>query len=369
MLVAALIALQTASTGYDMRQVLALDVPWPVGDGQGPDENFYQQVTRRISALPGVDGVAVGSFVPWRDVGTWPRFQFAVEGYTPADGEENPHARPRFVGPGFFEVLGIPLVAGRDFTDDDRRETERVVIVSQSIAQRLFPNGDALNRKLWLTDRRSKPVPSRIVGIVPDVDDENVVRAPAMTLYFPFRQTGLVSRLFVRTAGDPQVLVPAVTRIIRGVSPDRPVERAATLEDVRAEVLTPERLNAFVVSGFAGIALLIAVVGVSGVLAFSVSARTREFGVRLAIGSTPWELLTRVLREGAVIGVMGIVAGAIGGVLLARIVGSFVTDVQIPGAVPIVGAATVLVLSAIIASLTPAARASRVDVVRALRSE
>jgi ABC-type antimicrobial peptide transport system permease subunit len=108
---------------------------------------------------------------------------------------------------------------------------------------------------------------------------------------------------------------------------------------------------------------------VAGVLAFSVSARTREFGVRLAIGSTPQHLLTRVLREGAVIGVSGIVAGAIGGVLLARIVGSFITDVQIPGALPIVGAATVLVLAAIIASLTPAARASRVDVVRALRAE
>ena len=122
-------------------------------------------------------------------------------------------------------------------------------------------------------------------------------------------------------------------------------------------------------TGFAGVALLIAVVGVAGVLAFSVSARTREFGVRLAIGSTPAHLLTGVLKEGAAIGILGIVAGAAGGVLLARVVGSFVSDVQIPGLVPIAGAATVLVAAAILASVTPAARASRVDVVRALRSE
>ena len=147
------------------------------------------------------------------------------------------------------------------------------------------------------------------------------------------------------------------------------MERAATLDDIRAEVLAPTRVNALVFGGFAGVALLIAVVGVAGVLAFSVSARTREFGVRLAIGSTPTHLLTRVLREGAAIGIGGIVAGAIGGVLLARVVSSFVPDVQIPGLVPIAGAALVLVVAAILASVTPAARASRVDVVCALRAE
>jgi hypothetical protein len=249
--------------------------------------------------------------VPWRDVGNWPRFQFTVEGYEPADGEENPFARMRFVGPGFFALLGIPVVAGREFTDADRRGSERVVIVSQTIAQRLFPNGDALNRMLWSTAQRGgSPVQSRIVGVVADVDDENVLRAPAMTVYTPHRQAGIATRLFVRTSGDPYTLVPAVTRIIRELSPNQAVERPATLEDVRAQVLTPERLNAFVVSGFAGIALLIAVVGVSGVLAFSVSARTREFGIRLAVGSSPRRLLMRVLSEGASIEAIGIAAGA-----------------------------------------------------------
>ncbi len=164
------------------------------------------------------------------------------------------------------------------------------------------PIKDAVNRHLTWTDPvfsiYGKPVPSRIVGVVADVDDENVVPGPALTVYRPAWQIGVAGRLFVRAAGDPYALVPEVTRVIREISPDQAVERAATLEDVRAEVLSPDRVNAFVFSGFAGIALLIAVVGVAGVLAFSVSARTREFGVRLAVGSAPRHLVAGVLSRG-----------------------------------------------------------------------
>jgi putative ABC transport system permease protein len=209
----------------------------------------------------------------------------------------------------------------------------------------------------------------RIVGIVPDVDDEHLVPSPTMTVYHPMEQEISGGRLFVHAKMDPYPLVPTITKIIREIAADQPVERAATLDDVRAEVLAPNRVNAVVFGGFAGVALLIAVVGVAGVLAFSVSARTREFGIRLAVGSTPGALLARILREGAVIGVCGIVAGAIGGLALARVVSSYITEIEMPGAVPIIGAAAVLVTAAILASLMPAARASRVDVLNALRSE
>ncbi len=372
MLLVTLVALQTANTGYNMRQVLAFDIPTSAtGIGGAQEIDFYQEATRRIAGLPDVVGVAVGSFVPWRDAGSFgPGFQFTVEGYKPADGEENPLARLRIVAPRFFAVLGVPMLAGRDFTDDDRGTSEPVSIVSQSVAQRLFPNGDAVNRHLWWTDPLfGTPVRRRIVGVVADVDDENVVQGPALTVYQPVRQMGVAGRLFVHAAGDPYALVPAVTRVIREISADQPVERAATLEDVRAEVLSPQRLNAFVFSGFAGIALLIAVVGVAGVLAFSVSARTHEFGVRLAIGSTPRHLLAGVLSEGVLIAAIGIAAGAAGGYALARGAASVFENVRLPGAVPVLGAAAVLIGAAVVASLMPAARASRVDVVEALRSE
>jgi predicted permease len=371
MLVATLVALQTAHTGYDVRHVLAFDIPSSATGVVGAKTiDFYQDATERISRLPGVEGVAVGSFVPWRDAGSMPRLQFTADGYTPAAGEENPYTRLRLAAPRFFAVLGIPLLAGRDFTDDDRSGSEPVSIVSQSVAQRLFPNGDAVNRHISLTDPVSGTLGrSRIVGVVADVDDENVVREPALTVYVAVRQIGYAGRLFVRASGDPYALVPAVTRVIRQISADQPVERAATLEDVRAQVLSPERLNAFVLSGFAGIALLIAVVGVAGVLAFSVSARTREFGVRLAVGASPRRLLARVLSEGAAIAALGILAGALGGFALEGVAHAYVENVRIPGALPILSAAALLIGAAVVASLIPAARASRVDAVQALRSE
>ncbi len=371
MLVATLNAMSTANTGYDMRQVLAVDVPPPApGAGGEATENFFQEATRRIGALPGVEGVASGMVVPWRDAWSSMKLQFGFEGYQPASGEDNPTCMVRPVSPRFFAVLGVPIVAGRDFTDGDRSDTESVAIVSQSVAQRLFRNGEAVNRHLWLDSRTGmESRPSRIVGVVADVDDENVVQVPTMTVYLPWRQLGEPSRLFVRAAADPYALVPAVTRTLHDISGDQAVERPATLEDVRTQVLTPQRLNAFVFSAFGGIALLIAVVGVAGVLAFSVGARTREFGIRLAVGCEPRQLRAGVLREGAAIAAAGILVGGLGGIALAWVASRLFGVAQMPGVLPIAGAAALLAAAAILASLLPAVRASRVDVIQALRSE
>jgi putative ABC transport system permease protein len=375
MLLTALVSLQRTETGFK-NNVLALNVP-AVSFERSPQDTtrFYKEALRRIGELPGVERVAIGTIVPWRDAGGFgPGFQFTVEGYAKGNGEEDPRGRFRTVSPGFFAALGVPIIAGRDFNDGDRRDTDRVVIVSQSLARRMFPNQDALNRRLRWTDPVMKFIDvsmegRRIIGIAADIDDENIVPGPALAVYHPFEQEIGGGRFFVHAKTDPYALVPSITRIIRDLSSDQPVERAATLDDIRAEVLAPDRLNALVFGGFATVAFVIAIVGVAGVLAFSVSARTREFGIRLAIGSAPRHLLTRVLGEGAVIAVAGIVAGTIGGLLLARVVGSYIQDVRIPGALPIGAAAVMLIAAAIVASLMPAARASRVDVIQALRSE
>jgi hypothetical protein len=356
--------------------VLAVHVP-VMSDGRTPDQTvaFYQEIMRQVEQLPGVDRVSAGSSVPWRDGGFY--LQFSVEGYARADGEEDPRGRPRTVSSGFFAALGVPIIAGRDFHASDRRGGESVVIVSQSVAQRMFPSVEAaVNRRLMWTDQTAikygglSVEPRRIVGVVADVDDENIVPGPAMTVYTALAQSGGAGRLFVHTrTEDPYALVPSITRIVRQMSADQPVERAATPQDVRAEVLAPDRLNALVFGGFALVALTIAIVGVAGVLAFSVSARTREFGIRLALGSDPRHLLVRVLGEGAVIAGAGIIAGALAGIALTQVASGFFGVVQMPGVLPIAGAATLLVTAAILASLLPAARASRVDAVEALRSE
>lgn len=384
MLLTTLVSIESGNTGYDTQHVAVFDLPPPaLGEGIGDEHvlSFYDELVRRTEQLPGVVAVATGTNVPWRD-GTeifnipW---QFSVEGYTSAVGEEAPLARFRAVSPRFFATVGVPLLAGREFTDADRGDGNPfsnaskpsaltgdglVAIVSQNVAQRFFPNGDAISRHVeWL----NLPGKRRIVGVVANVDDVNVVRQPAMAIYVPVRQLGMAGRLFVRATSDPHALIPIVTRIARQLSPDQPVEQPATLEDVRSEMLSSDRLNAFVFSGFASIALLIAVVGVAGVLAFSVSARTREFGVRLAIGLAPRQLLTLVLSDGLGIAMVGVSAGTIGGLALARLSARLFGPVQLPSTPAAVAAAALLVAAAIVASLMPAARASRLDVLQALR--
>ncbi len=191
----------------------------------------------------------------------------------------------------------------------------------------------------------------------------------ASLIYAPSEQFGGAGRLLVHARTDPYALVPIVTKTVRDMSADQPIERAATLDDVRAEVLSPNRLNTIVFGGFAAVALAISIVGVAGVLAFSVSGRMREFGIRMAIGSQSTAILASVLKEGAWMAGLGVVCGAVGGYAMARVIGSVISDVQLPGPLPIAGAAIVLLAAAIVAAVWPAARAARVDVVQALRAE
>jgi len=378
MLLKTLLAIQAAQTGLDTRHVLAVNVP-AVAYGKTPEQivDFYKESIRRIDALPGVTKTAFGIVVPWRDAGSFgPGFEFSADGHVRAPGEEDPRAQLRTISPGFFAALGVPIIAGRDFNQLDGQSKDPVVIVSQTLAQRMFPNQDAVNRHVYWTDPVIKFVPGisgaphRIIGVTADIDDEHVVPGPSLTVYNPFEEGPIFGgRLFIHTSANPYSLVTPITRILRGMSADQPVERAATLEDVRAEVLTPDRLNTVVFGVFAAVALAIALVGVAGVLAFSVSARTREFGIRLAIGSQPRQLLAGVIAEGAIIAVAGIVVGAAGGYALARLAGGYFQDMQMPGAIVAVVSALILLAAAVIASALPAARAARIDVIQALRAE
>ena len=376
MLLRTLLTLQAIQPGFETDSVLAVNVP-VVSFGRTPEQvrGFYRELQQRLMSVPGVDRVAVGGTVPWRDAGSFGNgWAFSVEGRTRENGKDDPRARFRAVSPGFFAALGIPLVAGRDFNEADRNGAERVVIISAGVAAQMFPGQDPVNRHLMWTDGVMKFIgvstePRRIVGVVADIDDERVDPRPALMIYHPFEQEIGGGRLFVHTRSDPYALVPIITRTVHDLATDQPVERAATLADVRAEVLTPERLNTIVFGGFAAVALAISIVGVAGVLAFSVSARTREFGIRLAIGSQPKRLLAGIVGEGVLMAALGVAIGGAVGFVTARIIGSYVTGVQLPGLLPILGSALLLLLAAAIASLLPAARAARVDVVQALRTE
>jgi putative ABC transport system permease protein len=383
MLITTLIALQMARTGLDTDRVLTINVP-AMSYGKTPQQvaDFYKESIRRIDALPGVNRTAFSTNIPWRDAGSGFGLQFSADGHVHASGEEDPRAHWRVISPGFFAALGVPLIAGRDFNALDGQSNEPVVIVSRTLAQRMFPNQDALDRHVYWTDpvlqffpgtdvQKSRLVaPHRIIGVTADIDDEHLIPGPMLTVYTPFEESPIFGgSLFIHTSANPYSLVTPATRIIRDMSADQPVEHAATLEDVRAEVLAPDRLNSLVFGVFAAVALAIALVGVAGVLAFSVSARTREFGIRLALGSQPQHLLKGVVAEGAVMAAIGVLAGAAFGYVAARLAGSYFFEVKMPGALPIVLSAFVLLAAAVVASMVPAARAARIDVIQALRSE
>ena len=381
-LVTTLLALQAARTGLDTPHVLAIDVP-AMTYGKTPEQvlNFYKESIRQIDALPGVTRTAFGLVAPWRDAQNFgPGLQYSGEGHV--HNNEDPRAMWRTISPGFFAALGVPILQGRDFNDLDGENSEPVAIVSQTLAERMWPGENAVGRHVYWTDPVLEFLPGtdaekarfrgphRIIGVAADVDDEHVVPEPTATIYGTFADGQMYGgHLFIHTNANPYSLVTPVTRIIRGMSVDQPVEHASTLEDLRAKVLAPDRLNSLVFGVFAAVALAIAVVGVAGVLAFSVSARTREFGIRLALGSRPENLLRSVVSEGAIMAAAGIFAGALFGFFAARVTGSYFGDLKMPGALPVIVSAFVLLAAAVVASMLPASRAARVDVIQALRSE
>ena len=371
-----LYVLEKTQPPFDTARVMAVNLP-VMSYGRTPEQvqDFYHEVQRKVSALPGVDHVSTGFSVPWSsDQELNISFAFAAQGATRKNGLDDWHANFRSVSPGYFETLNLPILEGRDFRDADKNGSERVVIVSQSLAQTLFPGQDALNREMRWTDGVMKFVgismePRRIVGVVPDLDDENIIPSPVMMVYQPTDQEGWQGRLFVRSQQDPYTLAPAITRTIHEISAEQPVEKVSTLKDIRAAVLTPDRLNAVVFGGFAAVALLISVVGVAGVLAFSVSGRTREFGIRMALGAQPRNILSDVLLQGLTIAGIGVGAGVVSGIAFARLISRYMAEAHLPGVLTFVASAFVILAAAVIASAVPAARAARVNAVEALRSE
>lgn len=378
MLMRTLYTLENTPPPFDTSRVLAINLPvMTYGRTQQQVQDFYREVQRRVSTLPGVARAATSFSVPWRDdQGLNIAFTFASPGAAVRkNGLEDWRAKFRSVSPGYFETLGVPLVEGRDFRDSDKEGSERVVIVSQKLARTLFPGQNALNRELRWTDGVMKFIgismePRRIVGVVPDLDDENIIPSPEMMVYQPADQEGWQGRLLVRASGgDAYSLAPAITRTIHDIYAEQPVERISTLQDIRSEIMTPDKVNAIVFGGFAAVALLISVVGVAGVLAFSVSSRTREFGIRMALGAQPRDILRDVLREGVGIAGIGVIAGLIFGIVFARGLGRFVAEAQLPGLPVFLVSAFVILAAAVIASAVPASRAARVNAVEALRAE
>ena len=368
LLVRSLVNLTQVDAGFDWENVVALEAPHITGLSNDEDRLIMEQVTDEVRLYPGVQAVAYASQVPFRPANLF-SMTFRVEGGDD-EGRQSPMAVVNTVSPTYFMALGIPLLRGRTFEPMDDTTSVPVAILNERMAQDLFGSEEPLGRRIaqqqfdgswgpWLT----------VVGIAADTRDRGLAQAGVHTLYRPSGQSFPGSSIIVRTAGGVGSLPATVAEAIHRLDPDRPVDQVSTLADLRSEDIAPERLNATLFSAFALLALVIAAVGVLAVLAFTVSQRTREFGVRMALGAQEGQVLGLVIREGALMAAGALGLGALAAVFLSRFLAGLLFQVDAVDPVTYVGVGVMLGVVAVFAAYLPARRATRVDPMVALRSE
>lgn len=372
LLVRSMQTLAAVDPGLNPQNVLTMEVPV---DFTSPDAAMagqrFSEMQRELSTLPGVEVVGVGSTVPLRTSG----FQLEIKAESRAlvDGV-TPTSEYRTADAGYFRAAGIPLLKGRDFTDGDRDSSQQVVILNKTLADRLFADVDPIGRRVaWTGDvLRFIGVSDEwrtVVGVVGDTKDGGLDAPPMPVTFLPVAQGAFpAGGLVIRSSVNPAGLSNAAREIVRSIAPQQPIENVMSLDAVRDESIGPRRLNAMLLGGFSLLALVIASIGIAAVLAFNVSARTNEIGIRMALGAAPSRVTAMILREGGLLLVLGLTAGVAGSLALARFIEGLLYGV--PSRDPVTLAAVVVLMISIglVACWVPAARASRIDPSEALRA-
>ena len=374
LLVRTLLNLYEVDVGADLAGVLTVEVP-VAGSGRSTPEvrEAYERMRSGIAALPGVAEAGVGSTVPLRDNEF--ELEIKAEGLAIDPNQPSPRAEYRTATPEYFRASGIPLVAGREFESTDTQDGALVVILNQALAERLFPGQDPLGQRVAWTGEVLNFIPvsgdwRTVVGVVGNTYSASLDAAPRAALYQPFEQEEVFAgSLVVRTNADPRSLLVPATRIVRDVDPSVPLGRVGTLAELRDESVTSQRINALLVSGFGLVALLIAAVGLAGVLGFSVSQRTNEIGVRMSLGAQPTQVRGMVVLEGVTLLVIGLALGALGSVFASRVLEGLLFGVTPSDPTTLVAVALLMALVGVTAAWVPAVRASNVQPVEALRRD
>ena len=365
--------LSGVASGLETDNVLTMEVPH---DYSGPADSgvigLYEQMRQRLATIPGVTEVGLGTNVPLRATGIM--LEMKAEGRPVNPGAPVPRSDYRAASPEYFHAAGIPVLRGHTFTASDRADAAKVVILNKTLADQLFGDLDPIGRRVaWTGDvLRFIGVSDEwrtVVGVVGDTRDGGLDAAPLPVTFEPFAQTDFPSGAFVvRSRGDVANVGPAAIRIIRDLAPTLPVEHVMTVTQIREESVGPRRLNATLVGAFGVLALIVAAIGIAAVLAFSVSARTNEIGIRMSLGADANRVLWMVVSEGGRLVVIGLVIGVVGSLATARLIQGLLF--RVPGHDPItlVAVLGVMTIVGLIACLVPAFRAARIDPGMALRA-
>jgi putative ABC transport system permease protein len=357
--------------GFHPDHVLGLEVflprtQYPASD---PEKRikFVRDVVDGLKRLPGAESVAVTNFLPL--TGFWGTTDFAIEGQLPRSNAEKPTADNRLITPGYFSTMGIALLRGRDFSDSDRSGSEAVAIVNSTLARRYFGSQDPLGKVLQLGEA-SHPERWRVVGVAADVRAFGPEEAPHADLYRPLAQVPFPLLSFViRTPGDPGALLNAAKQAVWNVDKDQPVFDAIPLSLLAGQSVALRRTSTIILTAFAVLALLLAAVGLYGVMAYSVAQRTHEIGIRMALGARHADVLRLIVRSAMQLVLIGEAGGVLAALLLARTASGLLYQVSSTDPANLAIATGVLSLVAVIASYLPARRAARVDPMVALRYE
>jgi len=366
--------LATVDTGMKAENVLTMEVPADFGS-QDPAATLakYEQMQAQIAALPGVSEVGLGSVIPLRAAGFM--LDVKAEGREVAPGEPAPHSEYRTASAEYFRSAGIPLLRGREFSSTDRKGTASVVILNKTLADLLFPGQDPIGRRVAWTGEVLKFIGlsdewRTVVGVVGNTKDGGLDAAPLPVTFTPLGQSDFPpAGLVIQARGDAAAIGPAVTRVVRAVSPTQPIEKVETIQQVRDESVAPRRLNARLVGSFGVLALVVAAVGIAAVLAFSVSARTNEIGIRMSLGADAAKVQWMVLWEGGVLVLLGLGLGVVGSLSLSRLMQGLLFGVAPHDPVTLGAVAGIMAAVGVGACWIPAARAARIDPGVALRAQ
>ncbi len=373
LLVRTLWNLHAIDPGYELEHVLSVEAPKDFEAVTAEDNRrFTRGVVTDVGALPSVESVALTQNAPLRRRLDSPPIELHIEGIAHDPQQSVVPALWETVTPEYFETLGVEMVEGRAFTAGDDMQSDPVAILNEAAAEYYFGDESPLGRRLSYTFAGGfsfGDVRLTLVGIAADARMSAVDKGGQHILYLPEAQSFPAQTILVRTQGDPAPVTPQVLETLRALDPERPLEHVSTLAEVRDESLAPQRLNATLFAIFAGLALSIAAVGVAAVLAFTVSARRRELGIRAALGAAPVGLQGLVLRDGGLMALVGLALGGVGAVVLTRFLQGLLYEVEPLDAVTFLAVAAVLLLVALGAALVPARQATRTAPADVLRSE